>query len=178
MPVNWHDVFDNADKLVRIAATLLAGVWAYFKFIRGRIYRPRLEPSVSGQTFVRDEKHYLIIFARLKNVGAAKLSIDKETSGVRVFLCDSFTQTTPPDEPEWVRVATFGVFEQHGWIESSELIEDQLLVVLPPHQIAAKVELRIVARGINWYARTIVKIDAPIYPKEGRNRSEHQPGRL
>jgi hypothetical protein len=79
---------------------------------------------------------------------------------VRVFGCDSLSQTVPPGQPEWVRFATFSVFERHDWIESSEPIEDQLLVVLPPHQIAVKVELRIVARGINWYATTIVKIES------------------
>lgn len=166
MNVDWHGLLDNADKIIRIAATILAGIWAYFKFVRGRIYRPRLEPSVSGKSFWRDQKHYLIISTRLKNVGSSKISIDKETSGVRVFLCDAFTQTTPPDEAEWVRVATFPVFEQHGWIESSELIEDQRLVVLPPNQIAAKLELRIVAKGINWYARTILQLTDVIDTKE------------
>ena len=37
---------------------------------------------------------------------------------------------------EWMHEATFPVFEEHEWIESSEIIEDQLLATLPEGRAA------------------------------------------
>ena len=50
---------DAMDKIVRIAAVVIGGIWTYLKFIRGRIYRPRLKPSVSGRIVIVSGQPYL-----------------------------------------------------------------------------------------------------------------------
>ena len=61
-------------------------------------------------------------------------------------------------EAEWKRITTLSIFEKHGWIESSEIIQDKLLVLLPLDQIAVRLDVRIVGRGLEWGARAIVKV--------------------
>jgi len=56
-------------------------------------------------------------------------------------------------------VARLSIFESHGWIESSELIEDKLLVPLPLQQIAVRLDVRIVGKGLEWAARTILNVE-------------------
>lgn len=69
-------------------------------------------------------------------------------------------ESTHGAEANWVRITTLSVFERHAWIESSEAIEDKLLVSLPPDQLAVRLDLRIVGQGLEWTARAIVKVDA------------------
>jgi hypothetical protein len=52
---------------------------------------------------------------------------------------------------EWKREGTFPVFKEHQWIESSETIEDQLLVTLPEgHPWTYRLELWVSSGGIVW----------------------------
>jgi len=44
---------------VTAAAVVIGGSWAYFKFVKGRTYRPRLEVGLSGQWRPVDERHLL-----------------------------------------------------------------------------------------------------------------------
>ena len=63
------DSVEIAEKIATIAALVVGGVWAYFNFIKGRIYRPRLHPEVSGMVVVEHEQIYLHITSTITNVG-------------------------------------------------------------------------------------------------------------
>jgi hypothetical protein len=153
----WLLVLDGANKAVASAAFLVGGIWAYYKFIRGRVYRPRLEPTIAVRAFQRTAHDYLVASISLKNVGTSKVEIKQEGSALRVF-CTPLRVEAPPQVTEWKRVATLPVFEAHAWIESTETIEDTPLIYLPPEQLAAKLELRIVGQALEWNAKAIVQL--------------------
>ena len=73
----WMKALDAADKLVKIAAIVIGGVWAYYKFVKGRFYRPRLEPSVTAETFRSADRDYVVVSTSLKNVGTSKIDIQQ-----------------------------------------------------------------------------------------------------
>src|SRR2546429_3204710 len=86
--VNWSktkDVFDVLKNVATIIAFGAGAVWAYFNFFKGRTYRSRLEPKVSGKLISRNGANYLIVTAQLKNVGLSDVRIDQKGSALRVF---------------------------------------------------------------------------------------------
>jgi len=150
-------LLDTLDKIVKIAAILLGGVWAYYRFIRGRVYRPRLETTIKAKAFYRERK-FIIVQLSIKNIGLSRVPINHDASGLRVFSSDIDRPTEPTNEPSWARIATFGVFEKHKWIESAETIQDEIMCIVPPNHIALKLEFRLCAMKLEWNTRTIVAL--------------------
>jgi hypothetical protein len=126
--INWSETLSNTERVVKIAAVVIGGVWAYLKFIRGRVYRPRLEPSVSGRIAHVDGHPHLVVSLSMENVGSSKVDIDQKGTGLRLFSPELTPIATPPTQVGWMRLGTFSVFEKHGWIESGECIRDELLI--------------------------------------------------
>lgn len=145
--------------IVTTAAVVIGGIWAYLKFFRGRTFRPRLEPGISGKVIGHGEVSYLIVTASLKNVGLSKVDIEQRGSGLRLFTCDAAPDATEAQVAEWTRIKTFSVLEDHQWIEPGESIEEQRLIVLPEDgHLAIQLELRIVSNGITWKERSVIDL--------------------
>lgn len=161
LSVNW----DEAKKILEVlqsGATILAiiagGVWAYYNFFKGRIYKPRLEPKITGALFAKNGENFLIVTAQLKNVGLSAVRIDRKGSALRLFA-----YTDPPDfsrvrKVQKTRLHTVDVFEEHGWIEPGEIIDDQRLFSLPKNGfVALSAEIRLVSDKIEWNAASIIQ---------------------
>jgi hypothetical protein len=158
--VDWSktkDFFDVLQNVVTIIAIAAGGVWGYFNFFKGRTYRPRLEPKVSGKLISQKGVHYLIVTAQLKNVGLSEVKIDQEGSGLRVFAYDVVEHTSKARSVQQSRLITLPIFKDHGWIEPGELIEDQRLVVIPDIEyVALQMSLRLVSNKIAWNSAAII----------------------
>src|SRR6516164_3819133 len=70
---NINTIVDTISKAVTAVAVIIGGVWAYFKFVRGRTYRPRLEVDLAGQWWPVNGKWLLQTRVMVKNVGASKV---------------------------------------------------------------------------------------------------------
>ncbi len=60
--VDWDrtsTVFDVLQKAITIIAIIVGGVWAYFNFSKRRVYRPSLEPKITGKFGCKDGVTYL-----------------------------------------------------------------------------------------------------------------------
>lgn len=158
--INWPETLSNTEKVVKIAAIVIGGVWTYLKFIRGRIYRPRLRLSVSGRIAMVEGQQHLVVNLTMENVGSSKVDIGEEGTGLRLFSPALTPAVVPPDQTVWMRLGSFSVFEKPGWLETGESIQDQLLIALPPGGSVFKLEFRVVARKIEWHARAIVESDS------------------
>ena len=156
-PSHFSSAVANIKAIVETAAITVGGIWAYYKFFRGRTFRPRLEPAISGRASESKSLTNVLISAQLKNVGLSKVAISKEGSAIRVFATDP---TKTDGVAEWQRAITVGVFEKHGWIEPGETIIDQALVsVAGVGHKAVKLELRLVGDHIEWNALCIIEPD-------------------
>jgi hypothetical protein len=145
----------NVKTIVETAAVIVGGIWAYYKFFRGRTFRPRLELSISGRASEAKGLTNVLISVQLKNVGLSKVAISQEGSAIRVFATDP---AKSDGVAEWQRAITVGVFEKHGWIEPGETIADQALIsVAGIGHKAIKIELRLVGSGIEWNALCIIE---------------------
>lgn len=152
-------LLDILQKIFTIAAIAAGGLWAYFHYFRRRVYKPRLEPAISGKVISKGSVCYLMTIAKLKNVGLSKVKIEQNGSGLRVLSIDKqpgIARTCTLLEGK--RLATFPVFKHHKWIESGEPIEDHRLIGIPSgNQVAFRLKLRIVAKKISWRTDTIIE---------------------
>lgn len=139
-----------------ILAIVIGGIWTYFNFIRGRIYHPRLEPAISGTLFENKGVSFVIVRARLKNIGLTKVDISQVGMAIIIhsYQIARFDEISTAD---MTRLAPFSVFEDHEWIEPSELIEDEKLFQLPHYDgTGIRVELRFTYHGIEWNTGAVV----------------------
>ncbi len=159
--VNWdktNKVFDVVQKVCTIIAIIAGALWAYFNFSKGRVYRPSLEPKITGKYGCRDGVTYLVITTQLKNVGLSDFKIQQQGTAI---IVSSYTAGTPPleaESPQWKEEGIFSVFKVHERIEPQETVTDERLVLIPNcDKVAIKVYLRVVYKGIEWNTWTIIE---------------------
>ena len=68
---------DVASSIVTSLAVVIGGVWAYFKFIKGRTFAHRAELDVSPSLETSAESLYLSVTITLKNTGLSKLPLNE-----------------------------------------------------------------------------------------------------
>lgn len=174
----WNVWLDYTDKLVKDLAVAVAGIWAYLKFIKGRVYHTRLEPSVDGKVFQHDGHSYISVVARLKNLGASKVDLRQQGTAVEIGCADLHPESFDPHKSvQWTRIKTAPVFKNHGWIEASETIAEGLLFRLPTDTTAINVELRLMADRHQWFPKlTQLKQGwrKPPHDRDDRDRNRNQ----
>lgn len=154
------DFLDVIEKLLTILAIVVGGLWAYYNYFRGRVYKPRLEPNITGKLSSDDHHLHLHLNCKLKNVGLSKLDIDHDASGIRVFSYEPPGDITEIERADWQRIGTFPVFENHRWIETGETIENQILLSLQKGNCRAfRVVMRVVGRKISWKSEEIIYVN-------------------
>ena len=115
------DVLDNAKTVIDIvgtsvtaAALVIGGIWAYFKFVKGRTYRPRLEIHLFGQWRLIDTKHLLQARISVKNIGASIVTLLQKGTGLRVSVL-ARRQPRAPASAVWESLRVFEVPGFRSW---------------------------------------------------------------
>jgi hypothetical protein len=160
--IDWTRTKDFTETVANVTqslALIAGGVWAYFKFVKGRTFRDRLTPTVSGKFVSINESVFLIVTTQLENVGLSRIAFNQEVSSLVVF------EYVPSEAQEILSVennalTTFQIFgdkDQH--IEPNEIIERQTLIALPRvSNIGYQLELRVFSdSGYAWRTTTIVE---------------------
>lgn len=135
-------IADIVGTLVTAVALIVGGYWAYYKFIKGRAFRPHVEVSTTGSWLDSEGSLGLHLAVQLRNVGSGKVELVQRGTGVMVSrIADE--QDSPPAETQWTALGVFEIFTEHEWIEPGETISDELLVRLPlePQVLEARVRL-------------------------------------
>lgn len=106
-------------------AIVFAGVFGYYKFLRGRTFAYRAELSASTEIVQVDRADALRVRAILRNTGPARIPMRLKRLRVSALVVSA------PAEFVWERVMTVDVFAEHHWVESQETISDEVLIALP-----------------------------------------------
>lgn len=83
--VDWARTKDFTEGLANLTqsfALIGDGVWAYFKFAKGRTFQDRLIPNVSGKFVSIDGSVFLVVTTQLRNVGLSRFAFDQEASSI------------------------------------------------------------------------------------------------
>ena len=122
---------DIAQKTAATIAIVGTAGWAYFKFVRGRTFRRRLELTISGEVRRTPGIVYLLTNSTAKNIGLSKFEIDHEKSGLRVMSHVSKGAVTEAKLAEWSPLSTWDVLEGKDWLEPGEPAAEELLIEIP-----------------------------------------------
>jgi hypothetical protein len=171
--VDWTKTKDFTEAFVNVTqslALIAAGLWAYFKFAKGRTFRDRLTPSVSGKFVSIDDSVFLVVTMQLKNVGLSRIAFDQEASSLYVF------GYVPVEGSEILRVdnsllASFRVFgDTDRYIEPNEVVERQTLIALTRvSSVGYELEVKVLSdSGCVWRATTIVDKSAVAHNEKGK----------
>jgi hypothetical protein len=149
----------DVETVIRIVALIVGAVWAYAKFVKGRVFHSRLEPQVSGDTVVRNDQANLAISIKVKNVGLSRVDVHQRGSGLRV----STAERSDPKvmvSAQWRHLGTFPILEKHAWIEPGETVGEDRLAILPK-EVSSNLlllEAHIASGVLVWVATCIVAI--------------------
>jgi hypothetical protein len=155
----WADIAQKTAATVAIVGT--AG-WAYFKFVRGRTFRRRLELTISGEVRLGPGIVYLLTNSTAKNIGLSKFEIDHDKSGLRVMTHASEDAVTEPRLAEWQPLSTWPVFEGHGLLEPGEPAAEELLIEIPDEGFSAfRLQLWVSStRDESWEVTAVVNLES------------------
>jgi hypothetical protein len=94
-------LLDNIKSITSVISTsitalalIIAGLWAYFKLIRGRTFKPRLEVKLIGRWHIVEGRHLLQVQITLKNIGSSKITLMQEDTGLRVSTLPQSRRTS------------------------------------------------------------------------------------
>jgi hypothetical protein len=166
------DSWDIAAHIGTVVGLCVAGVWAYFNFVKSRTYYPRMEMTVVAELRSSGTSRYVLPRVTLKNIGHSKIALVQRGSGYRIWL--GTEDVDGSHQVGWSQLGpVYSMFEEHGWIEPGECISDETrLIALPGNCVAAKIQARLVARvrrfpctkNSEWNASAIA---GPMIVKEG-----------
>jgi hypothetical protein len=154
----WADIVQKTAATVAIVGT--AG-WAYFKFVRGRTFRRRVELMILGEVRREPGIVYLLTNATAKNIGLSKFEIDHEKSGLRVMTQASEGAVTEPKLADWKPLSAWPVFEAHGLLEPGEPAAEELLVEIPDEDFSAfRLQLWVSStKDESWEVTAVVNLE-------------------
>jgi hypothetical protein len=112
-------VVDIVGTIVTAAAVVVGAVWAYYRFIKDRTYRPRLDVSMAAGWMNVDGRRLLLARVRVKNIGASVVHLLQQGTGVRVSSLDGAHVT---GAAHWSPGRVYRVFDKHKWIEPGETV--------------------------------------------------------
>jgi hypothetical protein len=159
------DGYDIAEKVGKAAegfltalAILAGGVWAYYKFIKGRTLKPHLELTVKGRFLRGARNDFLQVVMHIHNVGGSQVSLKQEGSGLDYARAIVDPVDLPSYGAPWDDAETISVFEDHHWIEPGEKVKDEALIFIAPGIEPApyRLKLTIVGTTSQWTAVSIV----------------------
>jgi hypothetical protein len=99
----FRNITAGIASIVTASAVLIGGYWAYFKFVRGRTYKPRLSLDIAAQWRKLDSCDALHIRIRVTNIGASQVSLNQHGTGLHLSF-PAAEQSEPPDDVRWTKV--------------------------------------------------------------------------
>lgn len=145
------DVTEIIQHMVEIAAIVVGGVWAYYKFLRMRTFKSRLDLAVRGEVLDKSEPLYLSVILKAQNIGLTRVRLEPKSAGLRILVQKGLGSSSEVARVEWERLATYPLFEGEEWVEPGETLQDSLLITIPAAEVfPIRLEALIVCQGSRW----------------------------
>jgi len=169
------NIVDIASKTITGIAVIVGGIWAYFKFVKGRTFARRAELSVTPSLNDGAGFSYLSVTVTLKNIGLSKLPLNPKVKALRLFGMVN-VEGKQAHAATWKRIVTLPILDEYEWLEAQETATDVRAYALPgprtesypypAYQIEAIVgapRSRITGAGERWEARAVVILPPPTH---------------
>jgi hypothetical protein len=144
---------DLADKLIKLAAVALGGVWTWWNYRKSRTYAQKLDLQLTGDVFFKDGL-YVNVAIVLKNLGAAKHLLQSEGTSCEIVAIRKDLSK------EEIRI--FPVFTLHDQVEPGESINDHVvwrIETRPADIVWLRIDLRVVSGKVEWNTTSMVRVE-------------------
>jgi hypothetical protein len=163
---NVKTTADIIGTLITALAVIVGAVWAYYRFVKDRTYRPRLEVSMAGEWLSVDNERLLLARVRVKNIGASSVGLLQRGTGLRISRLNNSSSPGPLD---WERSRVYSILQEHSWIEPDETVSDDVLLrieVMEGQPVLFETRLVWEWKGgkhnIELFARQVVSADSTL----------------
>jgi hypothetical protein len=175
----WSSLSNTVEQFAAAAGILGGGVWAYFKFLRGRAFAYRAQLTIDELASHPGPLPSISLQVNLANSGLSKVPFAPGLKVVKVFAVT---------DRDWFedRNINWGepfiltpIFENHGWLEAGETITEAVLVPVAAEMSRLCVAYRVTADvfaaprrekgpNVSWFAETLLVVNRDT----GANQSE------
>ena len=132
--------------LVTASGIIVGALFTYYKFIKDRVYRPRLRIGLATGRIVIDNLHYLIVRVSVMNLGSTKLSLNQ--AGTALIVSQHLAASSDFHLDHWREQAVLAVLTKHQWLEVAEQISDEVSIRVPPREDDAyRIDARLVVQA-------------------------------
>jgi hypothetical protein len=185
------DLAEIAKNATQALAVVVGGIWAYFKFFRGRTFARRAELNLKGTLYKFKDELYVRVIITLRNAGASKIPLEKDIAAVYLYGVQS-KGYSPGSNLDWQEhLVLTPILESHKWIEPHETVTDEVLIPVPhpsgeddgnwlAFRLHAKVwgkKRALRRKGTRWAAdATVPAYIEVVHSEEIRNDKQAQPG--
>jgi hypothetical protein len=146
----WLDIID---KIIKLFAVLIGGVWTWWNYRKSRTYEQKLELEVGGEVYAAkvlcgDFK------VSVKNIGATKHAVSHQGT----FCTLSVIRQDLSEE----RIKLFKVFEANDKIEPGESISDAHCWRITHRSediLWIKLALRVLSNGVEWFSTRLIHVE-------------------
>ncbi len=135
-------------------------MWAYYRFVKGRTFKPNLESAIVGEAIRDGDFINLIATMTVKNIGASKVDIQHRHTVFRVLAAKVDSAFDAFEVIGWEHLDTRFAFEADSHLEPGQTATDTHLFRVPGFgQIAFKLEIYISSnKGDLWVNASIVNM--------------------
>jgi hypothetical protein len=165
MPSGLKEYLDIAQSLTSMSALSVGGAWAYYRFIKGRLFSPKIELSME-HVIVKslDSKHH-IVFCEicLKNMGSVQLRLGGE-SIAKCFVVAAESELTESkifEKRGFVRYEDAPEEEDYYYVDPGENTYRQLRFTAPTDPPALLVSVRLMYNKLYMVDRKFAIINEP-----------------
>ncbi|HVX47561.1 MAG TPA: hypothetical protein VHC49_26970 [Mycobacteriales bacterium] len=140
---DWHDLAETVQAFATAGAIAIGGTFTYYKFIKDRVYRPRLSLKIETSRRILNAKPFIHCTLSIENRGTPKVKLVPKGSTVMIQRSAlDHSDSAQYAVVTWDKAATIRVFSHHEWIESNETIATQILVAIDPARRSAPHQVR------------------------------------
>jgi hypothetical protein len=153
-PKDFSDILKN---FVEVAAIVSGGLWALFRFRKGRDFQESLIPLVRCRFGAIDNQVYLVVTTQIKNVGQSKIEFDQQGTALVLYEYKPSSQTEL-HTMAYERLTSFDILgEEDRYIEPNETIQTERIIALPgPSKFGYRVEAIVASDSqYTWRSATI-----------------------
>jgi len=118
------------DIILKDVALVIAGVWAYWKFVKGRTHKSRIVPEITWKVIPNGENDQLCVTAKITNTGLFASTIEERGFIIQI-LEPIHSDSDNIQKLRWRDIGQFNVFTEQDMIEVGEVMQEELVITIP-----------------------------------------------
>jgi hypothetical protein len=136
------DFTDIVSNVATVAGLAIVGVWTFYHFVKGRVFKPRLSLKGSAHYLHTHAGDYVVCSITVSNVGLSQ--VQKADADVAVYALSR-------NGRQRKRLGGDKILRSHEWVEPGAILNEQMAIPRPPETAVVVVDFRVVVAAKGWF---------------------------